>query len=630
MSPPTTSGIRSVLVANRGEIARRVFRTCRQLGITTVAVHSDADRDAPFVADADLSVSLPGNTPAETYLRGDLIIAAALQAGAGAIHPGYGFLSENADFARQVAEAGLVWIGPPAEAIAAMGSKVAAKARMRAVGVPVAPDSTTHTPAEIGLPALVKASAGGGGRGMRIVRRAEDLADAIAAAEREAASAFGDGTVFVERYVEHGRHVEVQIVADTHGAVVALFERDCTLQRRHQKVLEESPSPVVDEALRHRMCQAAVNAARAVGYAGAGTVEFLVEPDGSFWFLEMNTRLQVEHPVTELVTGIDLVQVQLDVANGLPLSDQVRTARVHGHAIEVRLCTEDPFNDYRPSSGTFTEVRFDPAVRADSGIESGSVVSPYYDSMVAKLIAHGRTRAEAAGILVGALDRSVLIGPMTNRALLRRLAAGIITEGDTVDPQVDTGWLDRVDLGPAPQPSAMEVGAAAIAVSRRRAGHSPFPIGWRNNPVAAHRLGLGEHEVLYRFGRGGELLELTVDGQAVDTSPDGCRALDRIPVHVEDNRVYVANGAHVLDIVPRFSLPDEAGRAGSTVAPMPGTVLAILVGVGDEVVAGQPLLIIEAMKMEHQIVAPSSGKVTEVLVTVGRQLDHGQPLVVVQ
>lgn len=630
MTRPSPLTIGAVLVANRGEIARRVFRTCRALGIGAVAVHSDADRDAPFVSDADIAVALPGNTPAETYLRGDLIIAAARSAGADAIHPGYGFLSENADFARMVLDAGLVWIGPPPEAIAAMGSKVAAKERMRTVGVPVAPDSTSHTMAEIGLPALVKASAGGGGRGMRIVRQAADLDDAVAAAEREAVSAFGDGTVFVERYVEHGRHVEVQIVADAHGAVVALFERDCTLQRRHQKVLEESPSPAVDEPLRHRMCQAAISAARAVGYVGAGTVEFLLEPDGSFWFLEMNTRLQVEHPVTELVTGIDLVEVQLDIAAGLPLADHVRTARIHGHAIEVRLCAEDPYHEYRPSLGTFSDVRFDPSVRADTGIESGSVVSPYYDSMVAKLIAHGRSRAEAARILIAALDRSTLVGPTTNRPLLRRLLTAIVTEGDQVDPAVDTGWLDRLDLGPAPQPTAVEIGAAALAVARRRGRRSPFPTGWRNNPSQPHRQDLGDHVVEYRFDRTGEVCELRVDGHEVDTSFSGRRALARVPVHVLEQRVHIANGAYVLDLAPRFVLPDEAGRAGSTVAPMPGTVVRLLVAVGDEVVAGQAMLTIEAMKMEHQIVAPVGGTVTEIMVAAGQQLDHGQPLVVVQ
>ncbi len=619
-----------VLVANRGEIAGRIFRTCRAMGIRTVAVFSDADAEAPFVGDADVAVHLPGNTPAETYLRGDRIVEAAHRAGADAIHPGYGFLSENAAFARQVVDAGLTWIGPPAEAIEAMGSKIAAKQRMRTVGVPVAPDSTTHRPTEIGLPALVKASAGGGGRGMRIVRSATELDGAIAAAEREAASAFGDGTVFVERYLERARHVEVQIVADAHGAVVALFERDCTFQRRHQKVVEEAPSPVVDEPLRHRMCQSAVAAARAVGYVGAGTVEFLLDRDGQYWFLEMNTRLQVEHPVTEAITGIDLVQVQLDVAAGFPLPDRVRTARIGGHAIEVRLCAEDPYHDYRPSTGRFTTVRFDPAIRAESAIESGTTITPYYDSMVAKLIAHGRTRAEAARLLIGGLDRSVIHGPVTNRAMLRMLLSRIAAEGDQPDPEVDTAWLDGQELGEAPGPSAEQLAAAAVAVARHRAAPWTTPPGWRNNPSDLHRIGLGDHLVEYRFDRRGQPDILVVDGDALTVDADRLAALDRVPVTVEGTTVHVANGAFALPIVPRFTPPDEAGRAGSTVAPMPGTVLRVLVETDQEVAAGQPLLTIEAMKMEHQIVAPTAGTVREILVVAGQQLDHGQPLVVVE
>ncbi|MFZ2443033.1 MAG: biotin carboxylase N-terminal domain-containing protein, partial [Ilumatobacteraceae bacterium] len=385
----TQRAIHTVLVANRGEISRRIFRTCREQAIATVAVFSDADQHAPFVREAGAAVRLPGTSSADTYLRGDLIIAAAQRFGA-AVHPGYGFLSENAAFAQQVIDAGLTWIGPPPAAIAAMGSKIEAKRLMRSHGVPVAPDNTVESLAEIGLPALVKASAGGGGRGMRVVRSDDGLADAIASAQREALAAFGDDTVFVERYLERARHVEIQVLADTHGNVIALHERDCTLQRRHQKVLEEAPSPAVDGDLRVRMEGAAVAAACAVGYVGAGTVEFLLDGDGNFWFLEMNTRLQVEHPVTEAVCGVDLVALQLSIAEGHAIPAELLVeVPLRGHAIEVRLCAEDPYSGYLPSSGVFHTFRFPdiPGVRVDSAIESGSEVPPYYDSMIAKVIA---------------------------------------------------------------------------------------------------------------------------------------------------------------------------------------------------------------------------------------------------
>ena len=363
------------------------------------------------------------------------------RSGCDAIHPGYGFLSENAAFAQSVVDAGLTWIGPPASAIAAMGSKIEAKRLMRASGVPVLPDNTVESLAEIGVPALVKASAGGGGRGMRIVRDLSALDDAVAAAEREAASAFGDGTVFVERYVEGGRHIEIQIFADEHGNIVSLFERDCTVQRRHQKIIEESPSPAVDESLRAAMSEAAVAAAKAVGYVGAGTVEFLVDADGNFSFLEMNTRLQVEHPVTEMITGLDLVELQLAVAGGDPLPEAALHPNIVGHAIEVRLCAEDPYNGYLPSSGTFRRIEFPEidGVRVDSGVASGSVVSPFYDSMIAKVIAHAPTRAGAINKLQRALGQAHLIGPITNRSQLLALLPELADHWQ----QIDTGWLDR-------------------------------------------------------------------------------------------------------------------------------------------------------------------------------------------
>jgi propionyl-CoA carboxylase alpha chain len=626
MSHANISPIHTVLVANRGEIARRIFRTCRERAVATVAVFSDADESAPFVREASRVVRLPGTSSTDTYLRGDLIIAAAQRFGA-AVHPGYGFLSENAAFAQQVVDAGLVWIGPPPSAIAAMGSKIAAKQLMRLHGVPVAPDNTVETLDEIGLPALVKASAGGGGRGMRIVRSADELADAITSAEREALSAFGDGTVFVERYLEGARHVEIQVLADTHGNVIALHERDCTLQRRHQKVLEEAPSPAVDSDLRVRMEGAAVAAACAVGYVGAGTVEFLLDRAGNFFFLEMNTRLQVEHPVTEAVCGVDLVALQLSIAEGhaIPAALLVEVP-LHGHAIEVRLCAEDPFHGYLPSSGVFHTITWPsvPGVRVDSAVECGSEVPPYYDSMIAKVIAHGATRAEAVRRLMATLDGAVLHGPTTNRALLLQLLGQLCTVDGPTGPGVDTGWLDAQELGDGQQPDALHVAAAALAIVHASVGR--FPIGWRNNPSQPHRQMIGEHAVDYSFDRGDHLVSLSVDGGPIELDTFTRDSLARIPAAVVGDTVYVAGGRFAFVVPPRFVSPDDAGRAGSTVAPMPGRVVAVFVAAGDQVAAGQPLLTLEAMKMEHQIVAPHAGTVAEVHVHPGQQLDGGQPL----
>ena len=629
---PTVRPVTRVLVANRGEIARRIIRTCRNLGVATVAVYSDADRFAPYVREADLAMPLPGNTPAETYLRIDALIAAAHATGCNAVHPGYGFLSENAAFAQAVADANLVFIGPPATVIAAMGSKIGAKRLMRSAGVPVLPDNTVETLTEIGLPALVKASAGGGGRGMRLVRTADELDGAIAAAEREAASAFGDGTVFVERYVEGGRHIEIQVFADTHGQTVALFERDCTLQRRHQKIAEEAPSPAVGPDLREQMSAAAVAAAQAVGYVGAGTVEFLLDSDGKFWFLEMNTRLQVEHPVTEMITGLDLVALQLAVAGGEALPDDALHPTARGHAIEVRLCAEDPYNGYRSSSGTFSRIEFPviEGVRIDTGVESGSTISPFYDSMIAKVIAHAPTRAGAIQKLIRTLTTASLIGPITNRSQLLALLPLL----DEQWRQIDTGWLDRQGaLVPAPVDPAF-VAAAGLAVVRAEAAARPVvagvPISWRSNPSQPLTVRVGEHIVGYRFDRTGAIDHLTVDGTPIE--PRWMPAIDFIETEIVDDRttsptVFVSRGLHRFDVPARFPLPDDAGRAGSLIAPMPGTVLRLAVNVGDVVVGGQPLLAMEAMKMEHQVVAPSAGTVAEIFVRVGQQLDTGQRLV---
>ena len=631
--------IHTVLVANRGEIARRIFRTCREQALSTVAVFSDADGSAAFVREADTAVRLPGNASADTYLRGDLIVAAAQRFGA-AVHPGYGFLSENAAFAQQVLDAGLVWIGPPPAAIAAMGSKIEAKRLMRSHGVPVAPDNTVESLAQIGLPALVKASAGGGGRGMRIVRSASELADAITSAEREALAAFGDGTVFVERYLEGARHVEIQVLADTYGTVIALHERDCTLQRRHQKVVEEAPSPAVDAELRARMGAAALAAASAVGYVGAGTVEFLLDSDRNFWFLEMNTRLQVEHPVTEAVCGVDLVALQLSIAQGHPIPAALLAGvPMQGHAIEVRLCAEDPLNGYLPSSGVFHTFMFPsvPGVRVDSALESGDEVSPFYDSMIAKVIAHGATRADAARRLAMVLRGAELIGPVTNRELLLELLTWLVDFDTPGGTGIDTGLLDRTaaahggsPLGEPSPHSPLDLAAVALALVHDRARGTRVPIGWRNNPSQLHVQAVEDHMVRYRFDRANKLIVLQVDDQSLTLDDSTLIALQRTPVVLHDDVGYVRGGRARFQIPPRFVSPHDPGRAGGTIAPMPGRVISVLVAVGDVVAAGQPLLIMEAMKMEHQITAPHAGTVSEVFVQPGQQLDGSQPLLNVE
>ena len=466
--------IRRLLVANRGEIARRVFATCRALGIETVAVYADPDADAPHVREADRAARLPGAAPADTYLRGDLVIAAALRAGADAVHPGYGFLSENAQFAAAVSDAGLTWVGPPAKAVAAMGSKVAAKQTVAEAGVPVL--STVDPEAVERFPVLVKASAGGGGRGMRVVRDRARLADAVAQARREAASAFGDGTVFCEPYLDGARHVEVQLIADAHGTVLALGERECSIQRRHQKLVEEAPSAAVSDELRAKLYTAATAAARAVGYVNAGTVEFLLAPDGEFFFLEMNTRLQVEHPVTECVTGLDLVRLQLLVAEGEPLP-MTQAPPVRGHAIEVRLYAEDPGNGWLPSTGVLH--RFDvggPDVRVDAGVDTGTAVTIHYDPMLAKLIAWAPTRREAARILAGALVRARIHGVLTNRDLLVR----VLRDDDFLAGDTDTGYLDRHPDVFTPLVSTVDSYARAAALAAAASRRGRFPSGWRN------------------------------------------------------------------------------------------------------------------------------------------------------
>ncbi|QUW91997.1 biotin carboxylase N-terminal domain-containing protein [Streptomyces sp. V17-9] len=614
--------ITSVLVANRGEIACRVFRTCRQWGIRTVAVHSDADANALHAREADAAVRLPGASPADTYLRGDLIVKAAVAAGADAVHPGYGFLSENADFARAVRDAGLVWIGPPPEAVEAMASKTRAKELM---GIAPLTDPTGVTEAD--LPVLVKAAAGGGGRGMRVVRRLADLDAALTAARAEATSAFGDGEVFVEPYLENGRHVEVQILADTHGTVWALGTRDCSLQRRHQKVIEEAPAPGLTPELTAELHDLAVRAARAVHYVGAGTVEFLVA-DGRAHFLEMNTRLQVEHPVTEAVFGIDLVALQLRVAEGHALETDPPRAR--GHAVEARLYAEDPASGWAPQTGHLHRLAVPDGIRLDTGYTDGDDIGVHYDPMLAKAVAHAPTRAEAVRRLAGALERAVIHGPVTNRDLLvRSLRHEEFTSG-----RMDTGFYDRhlTDLTrSAPDPLAPL--AAALADASTRTGRFG---GWRNLPsqpqVKRYTVAGEEHEVRYHHTRDG----LTADGvHVVHAGPDRVvletdGVQRRFDIARYGDRVHVNTTA--LTALPRFPDPTTQHAPGSLLAPMPGTVVRVAEGLteGTTVQAGQPLLWLEAMKMEHKITAPVTGTLTELPVSPGRQVEMGTLLAVVE
>ncbi|WP_089954145.1 acetyl/propionyl/methylcrotonyl-CoA carboxylase subunit alpha [Lentzea xinjiangensis] len=606
--------IRTLLIANRGEIARRVIRTCRASGIRAVAVFSDPDAGAPHVREADFAVRLPGASPAETYLRADLLVEAATRAGADAVHPGYGFLSENADFARRVLAAGLTWVGPDPESIEAMGSKVAAKKRMAAAGVPTLPELDPQAVGE--FPVLVKASAGGGGRGMRIVRGPAGLADALASARREAESAFGDPTVFCEPLLEHARHVEVQILADAHGTVWALGERECSIQRRHQKIVEESPSPAVNEDVRRRLFAAATAAAESIGYVGAGTVEFMLKGE-DFHFMEVNTRLQVEHPVTELVHGVDLVEWQLRIAEGARLPAEVPGPR--GHAIEVRLYAEDPAHDWRPASGTLHRFHVPGDVRLDSGVEDGSVVSVHYDPMLAKVIAHAPTREAAARKLATALTDARIHGLVTNRRLLVEVLRNeAFLAGDT-----HTGFLAEHDLTGTVDPQPFALAAALALAARRRTGH--LPLGWRN---------VRSQQPKARFLFGEELVEVAYDpAQATGDTAVLDLAGVRTPFHVSTygDLVEVDSplGSVSLTLVPRFPEPRSALAPGATTAPMPGTVVRVSVRPGDVVAAGAELLVLEAMKMEHRVLATSAGTVTELLVEQGRQVDAGDVLAVV-
>jgi propionyl-CoA carboxylase alpha chain len=642
------------MVANRGEIARRVFATCRRLGLGTVAVYTDPDAAAPHVAEADARVRLPKTND---YLNAEAIIAAARAAGADAVHPGYGFLSENAEFAAAVQDAGLTWVGPPVDAVRAMGSKIESKKLMAAAGVPVLDELDPETVTEAQLPVLVKASAGGGGRGMRVVRELTALPGEVAAARREAQSAFGDPTVFCERYLPTGHHIEVQVLADSHGTVWAVGERECSIQRRHQKVIEEAPAPLVQRTpgMRAKLFDAARLAAGAIGYTGAGTVEFLADEDGEFYFLEMNTRLQVEHPVTEETTGLDLVELQLSVAAGERLNAEPPTAQ--GHSIEARLYAEDPARGWQPQAGLVRAIDV-PAVRAqfdslgqrtgirlDSGIVDASVVSIHYDPMLAKVISYAPTRRQAALVLADALARTRLHGLRTNRELL----VNVLRHPAFLEGATDTAFFDTHDLEvlSAPLADATTVRQSAIAAALADAAHNrasakvfaPVPSGWRNLPAAfqikTYRDDSDtEHRIEYRFTRNGLVFAGDESARLVTASPahvvlaDGSGVAYDFAVARYGDDIYIdsARGPVHLIALPRFPEPGSTVEKGSLVAPMPGNVIRLGATIGDTVTTGQPLIWLEAMKMEHTIAAPVDGILAELNVETGQQVEVGAVL----
>ena len=659
MSSATIQPIRRLLIANRGEIARRVIRTAHEMGIATAAVYADGDVGAPFVREADTALALNGTTSAQTYLDADKVLDACRRVGADAVHPGYGFLSENAAFAQAVIDAGIRWVGPSPDAIGQMGDKLAAKRVIQEADVPTLPaielkagEDIQAAAERIGYPVLVKASAGGGGRGMRVVESPAELEAAVAGARREAGAAFGDDTLFLERWVTSARHVEIQILGDQHGNVVHLFERECSIQRRHQKIIEEAPSPAVDAALRQRMGAAAVSAAKRIGYASAGTVEFLLDGD-DFWFLEVNTRLQVEHPVTEEITGLDLVREQLRIAEGEPLGYVQEDLAINGHAIEARLYAEDPQRNFLPSPGTVELWRPAPGdlARFDSGVETGSAVSVEFDPMIAKVITHARTRREAAARLARALEQTTLQGLRNNRDfLVATLRTPAFIAGDTT-----TDFIDRVD---PPRQRSLDAQALADAmIAATMAGQAAqratakvlgrgFRSGWRNSVMPPERtsfkVGDDEIAVSYRsqrdgtfkvevgddeprsvalFGHGEGGVDLEIDGRRLQLST--VRRQDHWLIHGTDFDVDLIE-------LPRLPVPGLLEVKGGLTAPMPGNVLATQVKEGDAVREGQLLLILEAMKMQHRITAPFEGSVKELHVREGDQVDNGALLVLLE
>ncbi len=631
-----------ILIANRGEIAARVIDTCRRLGVRTVAVWSDADRDARHVAMADEAVRIGGPRPAESYLRGDAIIAAAGATGAEAIHPGYGFLSENPDFVEAVAAAGLVFIGPSAAAIRAMGLKDAAKALMEEAGVPVVPgyhganqdaEHLAGAAEAIGYPVLIKAVAGGGGKGMRLVERAGDFAEKLESARGEAETAFGNPAVLIEKFVQKPRHIEVQVFGDGSRAV-HLYERDCSLQRRHQKVIEEAPAPGMTAEMRAAMGQAAVRAAEAIGYRGAGTVEFIVDaseglrPD-RFWFMEMNTRLQVEHPVTEAVTGIDLVEWQLRVASGEPLPARQEDIRLTGHAFEARLYAEDVAAGFLPATGTLTHLKFPAGARAETGVRAGDTISPWYDPMIAKIITHGPTRDIALTQLAAALDATEVAGSVTNLAFLAALARHEgFRRGD-----VDTGLIARdIAALTADAPPGLAVRALALIGAAGLEGGGAALAGFALWAPLARRVALEGLAGLIEVPAPGRV-RVTIGEEVADCRlqaggwwVNGRPARARIVL--TPGRVSVfGQGAHHFGVVDPLARQADAGGGGLTLSPMPGLVKAVFVVAGQAVAAGDRLAVLEAMKMEHTLTAARDGVVAEVLVAPGAQVEAGAALV---
>jgi 3-methylcrotonyl-CoA carboxylase alpha subunit len=655
---------KKILIANRGEIACRVAATARRMAIQTVAVYSDADARTKHVEACDEAVHIGGSAPKDSYLRWERIIEAARATGAQAIHPGYGFLSENEAFATACKEAGLVFIGPPASAIQAMGLKAESKQLMEKAGVPLVPgyhganqdpELLKREADRIGYPVLIKASAGGGGKGMRAVEKAEDFAAALASCQREARNSFGDEAVLVEKYVTRPRHIEIQVFGDTQGNYVYLFERDCSVQRRHQKVLEEAPAPGMTEAMRKRMGEAAVAAARAVKYVGAGTVEFIVEQRGSemnFFFMEMNTRLQVEHPVTEAITGLDLVEWQLRVAAGEPLPLQQADLRIHGHAVEARICAESPDNDFLPATGTLHVYRkprataFERgAVRVDDGVREGDAISPFYDSMIAKLIVHGATRSEALARLDEALAATHIVGLNTNVQFLRH----VVKSRSFAEADLDTALISReAAVLFRQQPVGLQLAAAAAVAKtlldeQSQAGADPFSRrdGWRSHGVAVRR---------FEFDFGGERRKaelttlhdgaqvLAVEGQpaalafrgagdAIELQYGNQRTRAVVYTQGETDHVFTAAGAAQIVAIDLLAhAGDAAAEGGRLTAPMPGKVVSFAVKAGDKVTKGQALAVMEAMKMEHTIAAPADGTVAELLYAPGDQVAEGAEL----
>lgn len=654
---PTVQPIRRLLIANRGEIARRILRTAHQMGIGSVAIYADGDVHAPFVREADSAIALDGRSSAQTYLDAGKIIAACLRSGADAVHPGYGFLSENAGFAQAVIDNGLTWIGPSPQAIRGIGDKLAAKRLAGQVGVPTleacelpADSDAQESARKIGYPVLIKAAAGGGGRGMRVVESPDQLEQAIAAARREATTAFGNGTVFLERWLTGSRHVEIQILGDRHANLVHLFERECSIQRRHQKIIEEAPSPALDAALREQMGQAALAAGRAIGYHSAGTVEFLVH-GRDFYFLEVNTRLQVEHPVTEAITGLDLVREQIRIAEGEPLGYVQTDLRLDGHAIEARLCAENPAQDFLPTPGTV--AIWQPAqgegVRFDSGVESGSEIGIEFDPMIAKVIAWAPTRREAAARLARALQQTRIQGITHNRDfLVSILRSPEFLRGDTT-----TDFIERVAPAPLRQVDPAELDAVAIGCAlHTRAAHraaagvqKTITGGFRNSHMPPQRVSYGAAGgtlvISYRIERDGSfgvqvngracrVLVFSANDREIDFAIDGLRRTLALTTVGERHLAHGAAGDIELVELPRFPAADRAKSAGGLRAPMPGKVLAISVAEGELVERGQLLLVLEAMKMEHRITAPASGTVKAIKVAAGEQVANGALLVMLE